>query len=96
MWDGYKSKRWQALRLAILRRDGYKCRESKRYGITAEANTVHHVWPAEDYPEWAWEPWNLISLTHGMHEAMHDRTTGALTDRGLAWTRRIAPPLKAL
>lgn len=92
MWDGYKTKRWRKLRLSILRRDGYKCRESLRYGITAEATTVHHVWPAEDYPEYAWEPWNLISLTQGMHEAMHDRTAGTLTDRGLSWLRRISPP----
>ena len=92
MWSGYKTGRWRVLREKILRRDRYKCRESARYGITAEANTVHHVWPAEDYPEYAWQPWNLISLTGEKHEAMHDRLSGKLTELGEAWRRRISPP----
>lgn len=92
MWDGYKTRRWRKLRLSILRRDKHKCRESLRYGITAEATTVHHVWPAEDYPEYAWEPWNLVSLTQAKHEAMHDRLTGKLTPLGESWRRRISPP----
>lgn len=92
MWEGYKTKRWGKLRYSILRRDGFKCRQSARYGITAEANTVHHVWPAEDYPEYAWCPWNLISLTSKQHDAMHDRISGKLTELGESWRRRITPP----
>lgn len=92
MWDGYKTKRWERLRYKILRRDRFRCRESARYGISAEANTVHHVWPAEDYPEYAWCPWNLISLTGKKHEAMHDRFTGKLTALGESWQRRVSPP----
>ena len=45
-WSGYKSRRWRRMRLAVLRRDGYRCRESARYGKRVEATTVHHVWPA--------------------------------------------------
>ena len=52
-WSGYKSRRWRRMRLVVLRRDGYRCRESARYGKRVEATTVHHVWPAEDYPEYA-------------------------------------------
>ena len=92
MWDGYKTKRWRRLRLAILRRDKFKCRESARYGVTADANTVHHCWPAEDYPEYAWEAWNLISLSSERHDAMHDRFSGKLTPLGEAWRRRVSPP----
>ena len=92
MWGGYKTKRWRILRKSILRRDGYRCRESARYGIRTAADTVHHVWPAEDYPEYAWEPWNLISLTASKHEAMHDRFSGKLTALGESWRRRISPP----
>ena len=92
MWVGYKTKRWEKLRHSILRRDGFKCRQSARFGVTAEANTVHHVWPAEDYPEYAWCPWNLISLTGKQHEAMHDRISGKLTELGESWRRRITPP----
>ena len=91
-WGGYKTRRWRILRESILRRDKYRCRESARYGVTAEVDTVHHVWPAEEYPEYAWEPWNLISLTGAKHEAMHDRFTGKLTELGESWRRRISPP----
>lgn len=92
MWPGYRTKRWRRLRKTILRRDGYRCLESARYGITAEATTVHHVWPAEEYPEYAWEPWNLISLTGELHNAMHDRRTDKLTVLGESWRLRISPP----
>lgn len=95
MWAGYKTKRWRHLRDSILRRDKWKCRESARYGVRADANTVHHVWPAEDYPEYAWAPWNLISLSQEKHEAMHDRLTGKLTPLGESWRRRISPPTSA-
>lgn len=90
-WSGYKSRRWRHMRLAVLRRDGYRCRESARYGKRVEATTVHHVWPAEDYPEYAWELWNLISLSGEQHDAMHDRRTGRLTTLGESWRRRISP-----
>ena len=92
MWAGYKTPRWRHLRDSILRRDKWKCRESARYGVRADANTVHHIWPAEDYPEYAWEPWNLISLSQQKHEAMHDRLTGKLTPLGESWRRRTSPP----
>lgn len=91
-WEGYKSKRWRRLRRSILRRDGYRCREWARYGKAVEATTVHHVWPAEEYPEYAWASWNLVSLSGDRHDAMHDRRTGRLTELGEAWRRRIAPP----
>lgn len=58
----YKSKRWKTLRARILRRDGYQCRECRRYGKAVQADTVHHVYPAALYPGLSWEPWNLVSL----------------------------------
>ena len=92
MWDGYSSRRWRKLRESILRRDKGKCREAARYGMTVEATTVHHIWPAEDYPEYAWKPWNLISLSSKNHDAMHDRFTRKLTELGESWRRRTPPP----
>ena len=91
-WAGYKTRRWERLRETILRRDGYKCREAARYGLAVRADTVHHVWPVEDFPQFAWEPWNLIALSHKAHNEMHDRVTGALTEKGEAWRRRTIPP----
>ena len=86
----YKSRRWKLTRAAILRRDGYICQESKRYGKHAEATTVHHAFPRDEFPEYQWEPWNLVSLCAKEHDRLHDRVTGALTERGVKMLRRIA------
>ena len=86
----YKSRRWKATREAILRRDGYACQVSRRYGKRAEATTVHHVFPRDEFPEYQWEAWNLISLAGDVHDQMHDRVTGALTDKGAELLRRTA------
>ena len=86
------NKRWRRLRQAALARDGGLCQEAKRYGRIVPATHVHHVWPAEDYPEYAYELWNLVSLSLEAHDAMHDRTTGKLTPLGESWRRRRPPP----
>ena len=86
----YKSKRWEAMRAAVLRRDGYLCQVSKRYGKRVAADTVHHIFPRDIYPEYQWQPWNLISLSASVHDEMHDRQTGALTDKGIALLKRTA------
>lgn len=88
----YKSRRWHRKRRAVLMRDRCQCRECRRYGLAVPASVVHHVWPAEDFPELAWEDWNLISLCAACHNAMHDRDSGELTQLGLSWRRRVAPP----
>ena len=86
----YKSKRWKKLREKILRRDGYMCQASLRYGRHIEADTVHHVFPASKFPEYQWEPWNLISLCAAEHNAMHIRESDELTDKGMKLQERIA------
>lgn len=86
----YKSARWRRLREAVLRRDGYMCQVSKRYGKRVQATTVHHVFPREEFPEYQWEPWNLISLAGDVHDEMHDRATWALTGKGVELLKRIA------
>ena len=78
----YKSRRWRRLRAAVLRRDGYRCQWSRRFGKRAQADTVHHAFPREQWPEYQWEPWNLVSLSAHAHNQMHDRVTGALTEKG--------------
>ena len=85
----YKSKRWKKLRERILKRDGYMCQVSKRYGRMAEANTVHHIYPADEYPEYQWCEWNLISLSQSVHNEMHVRDTDELTEKGKALQRRV-------
>lgn len=89
---GRSNKRWQNLRQQALRRDKFRCQESIRFGLVREATHVHHIWPAEDYPEYAYCLWNLVSLTKESHDAMHDRITRKLTAKGLRWKNRTPPP----
>ena len=86
----YKSRRWERLREKILRRDGYMDQELRRYGKTVQATTVHHIFPREEFPEYAWEPWNLISLSGATHDTLHDRSTNALTAAGIELLKRTA------
>lgn len=86
----YKSKRWLRLRAKVLRRDSYMCQISLRYGRHIEANTVHHIFPAEDYPEYQYCEWNLISLSTEVHNMMHDRATRELTPAGRELMQELA------
>lgn len=96
MFD-YNSRRWKKLRAAVLReaisKDGAPiCQYLKRFGRRVEATHVHHIWPAEDFPQYAFERWNLIALSQEAHNMMHDRTTGKLTAVGENLRRRTIPP----
>lgn len=86
--DFYKSTKWKRKRNNILKRDDYMCQESKRYGKTVSATTVHHIYPLEYYPELALVDWNLISLSNIKHNSMHDRDTHELTELGKQWQAR--------
>ena len=93
MFDySHRNKRWQSLRAAALRRDGGLCQEAKRYGKVVTAEVVHHCWPAEDYPEYAYCLWNLVCLSGSAHDAMHERVTRRLTPLGEYWKRKRSPP----
>lgn len=95
----YHSTRWQQKRKKILKRDKYLCQECIRYGKRRDATTAHHIYPAEEYPEYKWCDWNLMSLCSKCHDKMHDRTGSRLTGEGerlkrVADRRRTgAPPL---
>ena len=54
------------------------------------AQTVHHIFPREDFPEYSLASWNLISLTNEVHNKMHDRNTRELTEAGKDLLRRTA------
>ena len=88
----YNAPRWRRLRESVLRAAGYRCQWAKRYGKRVEASHVHHIWPAEDYPQYAWCLWNLIALSAENHNAMHDRFTGRLSAAGESLRRRTVPP----
>lgn len=91
MFD-YKARRWERLRAQVLRRDGYLCQLSKRYGKAVQADLVHHIYPVDEYPEYAFAPWNLISVSRAAHNKLHDRDSDKLTAEGVALMRRTIPP----
>lgn len=86
----YNSKRWRHLREVILRRDGYLDQLELRVGSRVEAETVHHIFPLEKYPQYKWERWNLIAVSRHTHELLHNRITGELSTDGFALLREIA------
>lgn len=91
MFD-YKARRWERLRAQVMRRDGYRCQLSKRYGKSVPAELVHHIYPVDEFPEYAFEPWNLISVSRAAHNKLHDRDSDKLTAEGVALMRRTIPP----
>lgn len=78
----YDSPKWLRLRASALRRDNYEDMEAKRYGIVKAAELVHHIFPRSEFPEYAYEMWNLISLSTSTHNTLHDRDSDELTEKG--------------
>lgn len=84
----YNTPRWTEKHDKILRRDKYLCQESKRFGKKVGAAVVHHIFPREQYPEFEWCDWNLISLSLAEHNKMHKKETNELTAKGLELLER--------
>ena len=89
----HRSIKWERKRIAILKRDEYLCQICKRFGKTTSASPVHHIYPVETHPQYAYDAWNLISLCNKHHGEMHDRTTNLITAKGLELQQRVSPPL---
>ena len=87
----YGSSKWKHKRERILRLDNYLCQVARMYGKREPACIVHHIYPAKEYPQYQWETWNLISVSHKGHELLEDRHTGELTPLGLALQKRTVP-----
>ena len=65
-------------------------KEKARYGINKAAEVVHHIFPKNEFPEYAFEPWNLISLSRATHMEMHYQESQELTDKGIDLLKRTA------
>lgn len=87
----YSGTKWKKKREHILRLDGYRCQIDKMYGRETPANTVHHIYSSGEYPEYAWDDWNLISVSQENHNRLENRKTGELTKLGLELQRRTIP-----
>lgn len=67
---GYGTK-WDKLRPAILKRDGYLCQSCKREGITTRATQVDHI--VNKAQGGTDEPGNLESICRRCHRAKTQR-----------------------
>lgn len=90
MFD-YNSKKWRKKSKHILRIDGYKDIVLGWYGCRVPANIVHHIYPVEKYPEYAYCDWNLISVSIAGHNKLENRKTGELTALGKSLMKRTIP-----
>lgn len=87
----YTRKKWKRKRAHILRMDQYLDCIELRYGRRVQATIVHHIYPAAEYPEYAYCDWNLISVSMATHNKLENRITGKLTEMGIALQRRTIP-----
>lgn len=84
----YKSRKWKRKRETTLRHYDYECQEARQYGKTEQAETVHHIYPLEEYPELALVGWNLLPITNKAHNTFHDRTNDKVIGRGIYWQNK--------
>lgn len=83
MEDFYKSPRWRRMRHHVLLRDNWIDKVAQRDGVTIPADTVHHILPREEYPQYELCDWNLISVSQQTHKKrLHMKYTGLLTPFG--------------
>lgn len=79
----YKSKRWQAKRKHILVRDKYIDQYLlQAEGLHREAELVHHILPREEFPQYQWCDWNLISVSKKTHRRLHIPMHNTLSNEG--------------
>ena len=83
-----KSKKWEKFRDRIMRKHDYLCQESLRYGISTQAEMVHHIFPVSEYPELEFIEWNCLPLTNKKHNTFHDRVNDKVINQGLYWQKK--------
>lgn len=74
----YHTPIWRRLRVVALQRDHYQCQHCIRNNTIRTATEVHHIKPLEEYPDYALDIENLVSLCHDCHEATKQRGTVTL------------------
>ena len=87
--DFYQKQKWRDKRNHILRRDKYMDQLELRTGKQVPAEMVHHIFPLEKYPEYAYKDWNLISLSKDSHRELHT-IYGDLSEAGKMLQRETA------
>lgn len=78
----YDSSAWKRMRSSVLLAAEYKDQLELRAGRNINADTVHHIFPRDKYPQYELCRWNLIAISNETHEALHNRITGGLSPLG--------------
>lgn len=81
----YRTARWRALRLEVLRRDGWTCRQTGVLLIgkhpAPDSPVVDHIVPHRGDEALFWDPANLQAVAKGWHDAEKQR----LERKGEGW-----------
>lgn len=85
----YTSTKWRKMAARVLSHYNYQDQVKKRYGKMIQAEMVHHALPAEDFPEYFFEPKNLVPVSRSTHRGLHN-DDGTLTAAGVDVARRAA------
>ena len=78
----YESKKWQSKKNIILRNSNYLCQNCKRYGLSNQAQSVHHITPLDIDFSKRFKSDNLVALCRPCHNKCHNRLNKELTDFG--------------
>lgn len=69
----YQRQAWRNKRKEILKRDNNECQVSKSLGeVVTKKLIVHHIKPLEYFPELAMVDSNLITVSHQVHNIIHE------------------------
>jgi 5-methylcytosine-specific restriction enzyme A len=80
-------REWQAVRHAVLERDGWRCRHCGRRGRLE----VHHTKRVADFPEHAFNPHLCLTLCPPCHTIETNRELGNKPDpERQAWRKAVA------
>ncbi len=95
----YKTKRWQALRDAVMKERGGLCERCMERGLFRAAVIAHHIKPLSakniNNPEIALNSANLMILCRECHDAVHSGGNKRYTvDEDGRVTIKDAPPKK--
>lgn len=95
-WQKLKDPRWQAMRLRIMERDKFSCRDCKDEKSTLN---VHHAFYRKGRDPWEYDESDLITLCETCHENRHDSKEyilSALADISGATQKRIAGAIHSI
>lgn len=83
-----KTKKWEKFRDKMMRKSDYLCQESLRYGLSVQAEMIHHIFPVSEYPELEFVEWNCLALTNRKHNTFHDRVNDKVVAQGIYWQKK--------